>query len=70
MWGTEPIVVDGVLIGALVPREKGVRFIAVDLRMAEMDQSPWPTAERARDAVHQFPRAGRVEGFAPPELDE
>jgi hypothetical protein len=70
MRGTEPIVIDGVLIGALVPREKGIRFVAVDLRVAEMDQSLWPTIERARDAAREFPRTGRVAGFAPPNLDE
>ncbi len=36
-----PIQVDGNLVGAAVRQEKGVRFIATDFRVAEMDQTLW-----------------------------
>ena len=40
-----PIEVDGIFVGAAVRQERGVRFIATDLRVAEMDQTFRPTAE-------------------------
>jgi hypothetical protein len=39
MWQSHPIQVDGVLVGAALPQDKVVRFLAVDLRAAEMDQT-------------------------------
>ena len=60
MRHSRPIEVDGVFLGAAVEHELGVRFIAVDVRVADMDQSIWPSLEYARSSVLQFFRAGRI----------
>jgi len=65
-----PIQVDGNLVGAAVRQEKGVRFIATDFRVAEMDQSLWPSADRARQAAEQLVRTGRIRNFDPPPIEE
>jgi hypothetical protein len=53
MRQSRPIEVDGVFLGAAVEHEFGVRFIAVVVRVTQMDQSIWPTLEYAyRSARH------------------
>jgi hypothetical protein len=54
------IEVDGVFLGAAVEHEFGVRFIAVDVRVTEMDQSIWPTLEYAYRSARQLFRSGRA----------
>jgi hypothetical protein len=44
MWHSITIEVDGSIVGAAVRQESGVRFIATDLRVAEMDETLWPAA--------------------------
>ena len=56
-----PIEVDGVLLGAAVEHELGVRFIAVDVRVTDMDQSIWPTLDYARRSVRQLFKSARTE---------
>ena len=41
-----------------MPHDMGYQFIAVDARVADMDQSVWPSMEYARSSVLQFFRAG------------
>ena len=55
-----PIEVDGVFLGAAVEHELGVRFIAIDVRVSEMDQSIWPTFDYARRSAHQMFRSARA----------
>ena len=54
MRQSRPIEVDGVFLGAAVEHEFGVRFIAVDVRVTEMDQSIWPTLEYAYRSARQL----------------
>jgi hypothetical protein len=54
-----PIEVDGVFLGAAVEHELGVRFIAVDVRVTEMDQSIWPSREYAQRSARQLFRSDR-----------
>ncbi len=54
-----PIMVDGSLAGAAISQENGVRFIATDMRTAEMDQTTWPSMDDVRRAVEQMVRTGR-----------
>lgn len=54
-----PIEVDGVFLGAAVEHELGVRFIAVDVRVTEMDQSIWPSREYAQRSARQLFRSNR-----------
>nr|WP_294527792.1 hypothetical protein [uncultured Rhodopila sp.] len=54
-----PIEVDGVFLGAAVEHELGVRFIAVDVRVTEMDQSIWPSRDYAQRSARQLFRSNR-----------
>jgi hypothetical protein len=51
---SEPIEVDGVLVGVAVTHQLGVRFIAANDLLGDMDQSVWPTLEYARQAARQL----------------
>ena len=53
------IEVDGVVLGAAFKHELGVRFVAADARVTEMDQSLWPDAGYAHRSARQMFRAGR-----------
>jgi hypothetical protein len=55
-----PIEVDGVFLGTVVEHERGVRFIAVDDRVTEMDQSLWPNLDCAHQSALQLFRFGRA----------
>ncbi len=59
MRQSRPIEVDGVFLGAAVEHELGVRFIAVDDRVTEMDQSIWPTLDYAYRSARQLFKSGR-----------
>ncbi len=65
-----PIQVDGSLVGAAVRQEKGVRFIATDFRVAEMDQTLWSTATDVLRAAEQMVRTGRIQNFNPPSIED
>ncbi len=65
-----PIQVDGNLVGAAVRQEKGVRFIATDFRVAEMDQTLWPAAADALRAAEQLVRTGRIKNFSAPSIED
>ncbi len=60
MRHSRPIEVDGVFLGAAVEHELGVRFIAVDVRVSEMDQSIWPTLDYAYRSARQLFKSGRA----------
>jgi hypothetical protein len=60
MWHSRPIEVDGVFLAAAVEHELGVRFIAVDVRVTEMDQSIWPTLDYAYRSAHHLFKSGRA----------
>jgi hypothetical protein len=58
MRQSRPVEVDGVFLGAAVEHELGVRFIAVDVRVTEMDQSIWPTLDYAYRSARQLFKSG------------
>jgi hypothetical protein len=60
MRQSEPVEVDGVFLGVAVEHELGVRFIAVDRRVTDMDQSIWPTIQYARSSARQLYKSSRV----------
>ena len=65
MHHSQPIEVDGVFLGAAIEHELGVRFIAVDVRVTEMDQSIWPNVDYAHRSARQLFKSARGEaGFA------
>ncbi len=64
-----PIWVDGRLVGAAIRQESGVRFIAIDIRVADMDQTLWPTNADAIRVAERMLRSGRIGNFNPPSHD-
>jgi hypothetical protein len=60
MRHSRPIEVDGVFLGAAVEHELGVRFIALDVRVSEMDQSIWPNLDYAYRSARQLFKSGRA----------
>jgi hypothetical protein len=60
MRRSRPIEVDGVFLGAAVEHELGVRFIAVDVCVSEMDQSIWPSVDYAYRSARQLFKAARA----------
>jgi hypothetical protein len=63
MWQSVSIEVDGSFVGALVRQDGKLRFIATDIRVAEMDQTLWPAMADARRAAEQMVRTGRIQNF-------
>jgi hypothetical protein len=61
--------VDGVVVGAAVRQTKGVRFIAIDWRAGELDQTVWPTTAEVQQAAEQIVRTGKIRNFTPGTLD-
>lgn len=61
MRQSRPIEVDGVFLGAAVEHELGVQFIAVDVRVTEMDQSIWPTLDYAYRSARELFKLGRTD---------
>ena len=60
MRNSRPIEVDGVFLGAAVEHDLGFRFIAVDVRVNDMNQSIWPTWDYAYRSARQLYRSGRA----------
>ena len=65
-----PIMVDGSLVGAAVIQENDVRFIATDMRTAEMDQTAWPSVAAVRRAVERIMCTGGIRNFNPPSIED
>ncbi len=70
MWQSIPIQVDGSLAGAALKQTNGVRFIATDVRAAEMDQTLWPDTADVLRAAEQLVRTGRVRDFNPQSVED
>jgi hypothetical protein len=62
MRHSQLVEVDGVFLGAAVEHELGVRFISVDVRVSDMNQSIWPNFDYAKSSARQMFRSNR--GFA------
>ncbi len=69
-WMSDLIQIDDTIVGAAVWQEQGVRFIAIDWRVGELDQTRWDTVVAARRAAEQMIRTGKVENFYPPVIEE
>jgi hypothetical protein len=59
MRRSRPIEVDGTLVGEVERHELGVRFIAMDVRVTEMDQSIWPNLGYAYRSTRQLFKSTR-----------
>ena len=54
------IEVDGAFLGAAIRQETGYRFVAVDLRVEELDGSIWPSLADTRRLAHCLVTTGRL----------
>jgi hypothetical protein len=59
MRTSKPIEINGIFLGVAVEHEPGVRFIAVDPRVSDMNQSIWPNVDYARSSARQMFRSNR-----------
>jgi len=67
MLQSHPIDIDGVFVGAAVRLDQGYRFIAINMRLEELDQTIWPTlADVQRLARRLYLARSFVERDAPP----
>ncbi|APH54516.1 Hypothetical protein GbCGDNIH9_1223 [Granulibacter bethesdensis] len=60
MLQSHVIEVDGAFLGAAVRNESGFRFVAIDLRVEQLDGSIWPTLADAKRLASQLYRHGRL----------
>jgi hypothetical protein len=60
MRHSQPIQVSGVFLGVAVEHELGVRFIAINALVTDMDQSIWPTLNHAYRSARQLFKSGRA----------
>ncbi len=56
---SHPIEVDGVFLGTAIGHQLGVRFIALDPLLKEMDQSIWPSLSYAERSARQLFKSQR-----------
>ncbi len=64
MLSSQIIEIDGVFVGAAVPLpfSSGIRFVAADLRVEELDGSVWPTIADITRLTRQLLLTGRLPG--------
>jgi len=61
--------IDGIFAGAAVPQHDGrIRFIAVDVRVDDLDGSVWPTLGDLRRVVRGLLKTGRLVRAEIPEI--
>jgi hypothetical protein len=59
--------IDGVFVGAAIRIDRGYRFVAIDLRMEELDSTIWPTLADVRRLARRLYLNGSFAGPAGPE---
>ncbi|MCW3475731.1 hypothetical protein [Limobrevibacterium gyesilva] len=70
MLQSHVIDVDGVFVGAAVRLHNGYRFVAVDLRLEDIDGSLWPTREDVQRVARQMVLTGRLPTPAKPRTPQ
>lgn len=64
MMQSHAIDVDGRFVGAAVRDEDGYRFVALDIRLDELDGAVWPTLAQVRWEVRRVAAMQRPTGLA------
>ena len=54
------IEIDGVFIAAAFTHDAGYRFVAIDIRVEELDGTVWPTLDQARRLAKSLFLTGRL----------
>ena len=60
MLQSHVIEIDGTFVGAAVRQFNGYRFVAVDIRMEELDGSVWPTLADVERLARRLLHTGRL----------
>jgi hypothetical protein len=60
MLQSHVIEIDGAFVGAAIQLEEGYRFVAVDLRVEEMDCRTWPSIADIKRVAQGLYRIRRV----------
>jgi hypothetical protein len=58
MLQSHVIEIDGAFVGAAVRLDTGYRFIAIDLRLEELDGTTWPSLADVKRLAHRLFRNG------------
>lgn len=59
MQQSHVIEVDGIFVGAAVRLGDGVRFVAVDVRVKDLDDTIFPSLNQAHEVARKLYRIGR-----------
>jgi hypothetical protein len=62
--------IDGVFVGAAIRIDRGYRFVAIDLRMEELDSSIWPTLADVRRVARRVYQDATSAGPISPSLHD
>lgn len=60
MLQSHPIDVDGVFVGAAIRLDQGYRFVAINMRLEELDQTIWPTLADVKRMARRLYLSGSV----------
>ena len=60
MLQSHVIEIDGAFVGAAVRQMGGFRFVAVDMRLEDLDGSLWPSLADVRRVARRLAVSGRV----------
>jgi hypothetical protein len=61
MLQSHVIDIDGAFVGAAVRLDTGYRFIAIDMKLEELDGSVWPTLADVQRLARRLYNSGRVQ---------
>ena len=64
MLQSHVIDIDGAFVGAAVRLDSGYRFVAIDMKLDDLDGSIWPTLADVERLARRIYLAGRVPGPA------
>jgi hypothetical protein len=59
--------IDGVFVGAAIRIDRGYRFVAIDLRLEELDSTIWPTLADVQRLARRLYLTGSFAGPVTPE---
>jgi hypothetical protein len=62
MLQSHVIDIDGAFVGAAVRLDSGYRFVAIDMKLDDLDGSIWPTLADVQRLARRIYLAGRVPG--------
>jgi hypothetical protein len=60
------IEIDGTFVGAAIRQHNGYRFVAVDIRLEELDATVWPTLADVQRLARRLFVTGRLHELPPP----